>query len=288
MPDQQVAQELYKRLAGETEARNVQTRMNMSAEQRRASPPWTTQDVLDEDQIVRLLSDNKPSLMGSALASQSSLPMDQASRLARAREMGFDTDTTWYHGTRAGGFDAFDPSLANSSSRTGVPDGAMVFSSSPDNASTYAVTKSGGWGDNLSYEPGAAVIPTYLRDDGLPMVVDAKGASWQDIEYGGKFYDANELAQLAKDLEYEGLLVKNVVDSKVSRGAKPSDTYFEFDPSRIRSTNAAFDPARAGENGLLLSDNKPSLLGSALASGQKRPDPERIKKAIRDRMQGDK
>lgn len=46
----------YKRLAGETEARNVQTRMNMSADQRRATPPWETQDIPFEDQIVRLYS----------------------------------------------------------------------------------------------------------------------------------------------------------------------------------------------------------------------------------------
>lgn len=43
----------YTRMAGEVEARNVQTRMNMSPERRRAMPPWTTQDVPDEDQIFR-------------------------------------------------------------------------------------------------------------------------------------------------------------------------------------------------------------------------------------------
>lgn len=43
----------YHRLAGEVEARNVQTRMNYTPEQRRASPPWETQDVPDEQQIVR-------------------------------------------------------------------------------------------------------------------------------------------------------------------------------------------------------------------------------------------
>jgi hypothetical protein len=48
--------DLYKRTAGETEARNVQTRMNMSADERRATPPWETQDIPDADQIVRLYS----------------------------------------------------------------------------------------------------------------------------------------------------------------------------------------------------------------------------------------
>jgi len=42
----------YKRSSGEVEARNIQRRMNMTAEERRATPPWKTQDVPDEQQIV--------------------------------------------------------------------------------------------------------------------------------------------------------------------------------------------------------------------------------------------
>lgn len=43
----------YRRLAGEVEARNVQTRLPMSAADRRATAPWATQDVPDDQQIVR-------------------------------------------------------------------------------------------------------------------------------------------------------------------------------------------------------------------------------------------
>lgn len=45
--------EAYRRLAGEAEARNVQTRMNYSQAQRRATPPWETFDVPLDEQIVR-------------------------------------------------------------------------------------------------------------------------------------------------------------------------------------------------------------------------------------------
>lgn len=45
--------EIYRRLAGEVEARNVQSRMNMTAGERRTKAPWLTQDVPDEQQIVR-------------------------------------------------------------------------------------------------------------------------------------------------------------------------------------------------------------------------------------------
>lgn len=44
----------YRRLAGEVEARNVEARRNMSPEELRAQPPWMTQDVADEHQIVNL------------------------------------------------------------------------------------------------------------------------------------------------------------------------------------------------------------------------------------------
>ena len=49
----EAAYEWYKRLAGEAEARNVQTRMDYSPEQRLDEPPWTTLDVPESDMIVR-------------------------------------------------------------------------------------------------------------------------------------------------------------------------------------------------------------------------------------------
>lgn len=44
---------LYNRTAGEVEARNVQTRRDWPMEQRRATPPWETEDVPRDQQIVR-------------------------------------------------------------------------------------------------------------------------------------------------------------------------------------------------------------------------------------------
>lgn len=43
----------YQRLAGEAEARNVETRMNMTPDERRAKPPWSTLDVPEDELIVR-------------------------------------------------------------------------------------------------------------------------------------------------------------------------------------------------------------------------------------------
>ena len=51
--------EQYQRLAGEAEARNVQSRMDLTTQQRRDSPPWKTLDVSEDELIYRKGSTNK-------------------------------------------------------------------------------------------------------------------------------------------------------------------------------------------------------------------------------------
>lgn len=50
----------YDRSAGEVEARNVQVRADMTPEQRRATPPWLTQDVPFEKQFVQQYGQRSP------------------------------------------------------------------------------------------------------------------------------------------------------------------------------------------------------------------------------------
>lgn len=52
------ATDKYRRLSGEVEARNTQTRLEMGAEERRAIPPTETEDVARGDQTVRLPGEN--------------------------------------------------------------------------------------------------------------------------------------------------------------------------------------------------------------------------------------
>ena len=53
LSDEYIAYQLYTRLAGETEARNVMFRADMSPEERSFTPPWRTQDVHDSQQIIK-------------------------------------------------------------------------------------------------------------------------------------------------------------------------------------------------------------------------------------------
>lgn len=68
----------YRRAAGEVEARNVQKRAGMTADERRAQPPWTTQDVPDAQQILRE-NYGAPPQMSAAATHGKSLPVDRLS-----------------------------------------------------------------------------------------------------------------------------------------------------------------------------------------------------------------
>jgi len=76
--------------------------------------------------------------------SKGSLPMDEASRMARAREMGFDTDTTYYHATNAD-FDQFRPS------EKGLMGPGVYVSDDPKQVMKYV--------DN----DGARIMPVHIR-----------------------------------------------------------------------------------------------------------------------------
>ena len=264
--------EWYRRHAGETEARNVQTRMNMTPEQRRATPPWETQDVPYEDQIVRLLSDTgKPSLLGAALASlqdklgltrgavaenalasgakhlgsalASELPMDQASRLARAREMGFDTDNVLYHGTPHK-FQSFDPGPH----RVGTGGGDV----------NHPMSEHG-----VFLTPDRAIASLYG-----PNVHEVYIRPGNQAKYYDDIADPQAINRQAENLSNAK---NNGFNSVVLNDNNPRVTpeTVVFDPSRIRHTTAAFDPAYIDSKGLFLSDTgRPSLMGSALASEQ--------------------
>jgi hypothetical protein len=65
--------EIYRHLAGEAEARNVQTRMDFTPKERAARPPWTTLDVPEDELIVRKKYGGS-SLLGANKAPTAALP----------------------------------------------------------------------------------------------------------------------------------------------------------------------------------------------------------------------
>lgn len=76
-----------------------------------------------------------------------------------------------------------------------------------------------------------------------PLVVDAEGKNWYSLEYEGRKFDTDTLAQYAKENGYTALVVKNVYDY----GDK-ADDYIFFEPSQLKSA----DPATYDDNGELI------------------------------------
>lgn len=153
--------------------------------------------------------------IGSGGRIASELPMDQASRMARAKEMGFDTDTIYYHGTPTAGFNEFEaraPKIAGD-----IVDNKAVYGSTlQSDANLYA-----------GASDGSAVIPFMTR---------AKMASLDEA----KGIPADRLVDALRERGFGGYF---------QTGGK---TYASiFDPKDIRSVNAAFDPEMASSANLL-------------------------------------
>jgi hypothetical protein len=140
------------------------------------------------------------------------LDMSKEGRMARAKEMGFDTVTVYYHGT-ADEIGAFRETKVGKAGEGGV-----YFTNSSERASKYAAIA-----DKFTTSRGNSqnVIPVYLR------------MSNPFISENGMPYNANVFS--LKNAGYDGIILK---------GEMPDggDEVIAFNPNQARSVNAAFDP----------------------------------------------
>lgn len=168
----------------------------------------------------------------------------------RAKALGFTDEA--YHGTNAD-IKAFDPMMADTRRGTGTPMGAIVVSSNPKTASTYAGEKPTEW--IKAYSEGGNVMPLLInKGENMSMNATQQGytPNWKEI-YNPKYPDVettNDFAKIAKEKGKQTATIKNVKDNAVMSGAE-GDTTFIFDPTLIRSKFAAFDPKRRNEADIL-------------------------------------
>jgi hypothetical protein len=157
------------------------------------------------------------------------LDMSQAGRIGRAKEMGFDTETVLYHGTAGDDFTAF----ADQRGKPSLPvDGVTWFSTSTSAPNYIAMSRFENAGQD-----NPRVIAAFGRLKN-PLVVDAQGKHAVDVR-GIKDAAAQG---------YDGVILKNV---KEFGSDKLTTSIGIFDPSNIRSVNAAFDPEKSGSSTLL-------------------------------------
>jgi hypothetical protein len=159
------------------------------------------------------------------------LPMDYESRMARARELGFHP-RPHYHGT-VGTFDQFDLSRGGQTSGSRAGGVGVSVSPSPDVANELASIAGGRQGGNES------VMPLMIRP--------GRAAA---IELTGNEKNLQVAATLAEAFEngYDSVVLKNYTTPNGSTG---NVVVIARDPSQLRSTSAAFDPAQVGSANLL-------------------------------------
>jgi hypothetical protein len=261
----------YKRLAGEVEARNVQSRMDMDAATRRATPPWATEDVPRDQQIVRgLLSGDGPQMSAS-------LPMDEASRMAPALKKWFGDSKVVdenggplvvYHGTSAeNDFDVFRN--GEFGHHFGKAFQAQAILDDKLKAAHELDQKYGRPPQEMV--PNARIMPVYVRiekplrlddmGDFSPESVAEAAAEAGAISRGAaeglirrmrsRGRDALETRDAAteavkKELEawgYDGIVYKNT--EEIGPAGEIADSYIAFRPEQIKSATGnrgTYDP----------------------------------------------
>lgn len=162
------------------------------------------------------------------------LPMDFKSRMARAKEMGFDINNPLYHGTRFN-FDKFKPS------ESGTFGKAVYVTESQDSAHRWANPRE-------QFIENQNIIPLYSNakifdlenPEHQKILKNRFGESWKD-------YTAEEFAGAAKDAGFDAI--------------RYGGTVAIFDPKHLRSKFAEFDPSKRN------SSNISAGIGAALGIG---------------------
>lgn len=202
------------------------------------------------------------------------LDMSQAARMQRAAEQGFDTGKPLYHGTPedfekfkeayGGTYFAEDPAVSEFfASRAGNYYGAKKFFSRAENV--FDATKPGADEVLRKIEEKHRLSSSLVDpDDGEYMPLDRWVKSGHLFKLGRDVQ--NDVMEALSDEGYDAV---RYIDASPATG--DSISFVVFDPSKIRSADAAFDPAQK-ESSNLLAQFAPIATGTGLAALGLSPD----------------
>lgn len=202
-----------------------------------------------------------------------SLPMDEASRMARAKEMGFAVDEPLYHGSGKS-FSQFDPGKAGSASGSRGQKAAF-FSTEPQAADHYAQIasvrepKPGEKPDHSFDYMGTIYHNVYDGAQIYPAVVNPGKQKVVEIPYYSTAKVDAEI-QKARAEGYDTLRIKGMADTGAVEASR-ADQIAVLNPSNIRSRFAAFDPANKDGGFILGSAAGGAALGAASLPDQDKP-----------------
>ena len=165
------------------------------------------------------------------------LGMTKKERMERAREMGFDTDQAYYHGT-ASDFDEFS---MPDDGRFSLHGRGVYFARDPSKV-------------RFAEQDGGNVIPAHIRGK--------MGTEADRIDAERAL--GPQLAGMGHGPRSE--LINSEMRRRGFTGYHAGDQTIVFDPSNIRSVNAAFDPAKKDSPNLMAGFGGTFLGGGALFS----------------------
>ena len=204
-------------------------------------------------------------VLGRGAKAADELPMDEASRMARAAEMGFDKDV--YHGTSVPEeITEFRPS------RTGEFGPGIYTTNAADEAAGYTGSYAT-IGAPLSTN-APRIMPLKIKLEN-PLRITDPDEFWK--RFGKKGATDLDAQEAAIEAGYDGIIMtrpqmKPGVWPPTPMG-KTIEHQVVFDPRNIRSRWAAFDPAQAGSADLLA--GIAPLLGLGAAGAARRNYVER-------------
>jgi hypothetical protein len=193
------------------------------------------------------------------------LPMDYESRMARAREMGFNPETR-FHGTKASITDQMRLGEG------GTMGQGVYTASDPIYSDFFAGVER--VGDETRFREGGNVLPLLTRGETMPfeqfaqMRFDARRANASG-EFGENF-DIGDY--LDDEMRRQGFTGVRSDEYGPVRGRDEVATRY---PSDIRSRFARFDPRLSHLSNLNAANASPLLGGAVLAAPQEQPDPLR-------------
>jgi hypothetical protein len=191
------------------------------------------------------------------------LPMDEASRMGRARDMGFDVDNPLYHGGSSD-FDEFDPKRR------------IYASDDPEIASIYSKIRSDEGGQRHAkftgreVNAGPNIMPLLAKMENKLTVSDlgpdgSNGWVVDNLEKAlginaDNFPVARRYRALQDEAKKQGYSVLEYTDFKDLGGDQTQ--YIILNPQDIRSKFAKFDPSKADSANILAGATGAALLGS--------------------------
>jgi hypothetical protein len=210
-----------------------------------------------------------------SLFDENALDMSLEARIARARELGYDVDNIYFHGSPYNSIDEFNTYGSN----YGLFGLGSYFTDNPGVASSYT---SKGIKKLLreGKTPAETVYPVYLRlKDPIDMDAPADLNRWKDvlnkyeidpsrfnkntknedlyrvieeelIDRGYSKDDGAETMQgLLQSMGHDG--ITHIGGGRVNADDVRHKVRIAFDPENIRSVNAAFDPAKTNSGNIL-------------------------------------